>query len=91
MSSIVWSLKRLFDPASHLWEESEKAALQDEAECTPDGEPPTYELDDETDPAAAATELEVCYRCRICGQQGSSGPYCLACLADTMEPVAADG
>ena len=81
--SIVWSLKRLFDPASYMWEEGELAAEREQAECTPDGEPPNYD----TDASDTAAVVAVRYRCRVCQCEGESGPYCLGCLADTMEPL----
>ena len=80
--SIVWSLKRLFDPGTFFREEAERRAERDAPRRSEDGDPPQ---DDEL--AADADAESAPARCRVCGREGRSGAWCLDCLADTMERV----
>jgi hypothetical protein len=80
--SIVWSLKRLFDPATHYQEEGELHAEREEPRRTHAGDPPRFEV------AARqpVTTTEQRFRCRVCSYRGQGSAYCPECLADTMVP-----
>lgn len=80
--SIVWSLKRLFDPFSHYWEESERHAEGEEPRRTREGDPPDFEVAPQ-EPARARAPTR--FRCRVCDYTSSDDGYCPTCLADTMQ------
>lgn len=79
--SIVWSLKRLFEPDGGKVEELEHKALREEAKL--DGDP------DLSAPKLAGLPPppQERYRCVSCGREDTRRDYCPACLADTMKPV----
>jgi rubrerythrin len=83
--SIVWSLTKLFDPATHNYEEGERHSERELPEDEDDGDPPTFEM--APGAATAGKSAPERYQCRICGHTASHGPYCPECLADTMKPV----
>lgn len=80
--SIVWSLKRLFNPAEHLWEEGERQAEREEPRRTHAGDPPQFEVAVQQ-PVAAPVQR---FRCRVCSYGSQASAYCPECLADTMVP-----
>lgn len=82
--SLIWSIKRLFDPATHAREQDELEAEREQPRRAPAGDPPSFEL------AAAPPADEgppPRFRCRVCGHESRSDAYCPACLADTMQPA----
>jgi rubrerythrin len=81
--SIVWSLKRLFDPAAHAYEEGERKSERELPRDTQAGNPPRFEVTGR--PPRAAPPARFC--CRVCSYESKSDEYCPACLADTMEPA----
>jgi hypothetical protein len=83
--SIVWSLKKLFNPAEHLYEEGEKHAEREHPEDDDSGDPPRIEM--APGGAKAGKSAPERYQCRICDYTSAEGPYCPACLADTMKPL----
>jgi hypothetical protein len=83
--SIVWSLKKLFDPAAHTWEEGEKHAEREHPDDDDSSDPPRIEM--APGGATAGKSAPERYQCRICGHTSTEGPYCPECLADTMKPV----
>lgn len=83
--SIVWSLKRLFDPATHHREEGERHADREQPKRTNDGDPPRFQVEAALAPEAPAQR----FRCRVCGYESEAGAYCPDCLADTMTPAGA--
>lgn len=83
--SIVWSLKRLFDPATHNREEGERRSEREQPRRSQAGDPPRFEVAGR--PPAPEPPPQFC--CRVCGYEGRSGAYCPDCLADTMKPAAA--
>lgn len=80
--SIVWSLKRLFDPATHQREEGERHAEREQPKRTDEGDPPGFQVEARPAPEAPAQR----FRCRVCGYESGAGAYCPDCLADTMAP-----
>lgn len=80
--SIVWSLKRLFDPATHFREEGERHSEREQPRHTQAGDPPLFEVAGR--PPAQASPA---FRCRVCDYESRSGAYCPECLADTMRPA----
>jgi hypothetical protein len=88
--SIVWSLKRLFDPATHLQEEGERHAEREQPEDTDAGDPPRFEV---TARPPVVTSVQR-FHCRVCSYRSQASAYCPECLADTMvptPPAAGDG
>jgi hypothetical protein len=82
--SLIWSIKKLFDPLTHRREEGEAHAEGEEPRLTPDGDPPGFDM--APAPPPAAQEAPASFRCRLCGHRSADGAYCPACLADTMMP-----
>lgn len=80
--SIVWSLKRLFDPATHQREEGERQAEREQPRHTHAGDPPRFEVAVQP-PVVTPVQR---YRCRVCSYRSLADDYCPACLADTMVP-----
>ncbi|HWN68092.1 MAG TPA: hypothetical protein VNM90_10670 [Haliangium sp.] len=85
--SIVWSLKRLFDPAEHYREEGEQHAEREQPRHTHAGDPPRFEVT--ARPPEEGPPLRFC--CRVCGYESRSAAYCPECLADTMKPAGEAG
>jgi rubrerythrin len=85
--SIIWSLKRLFDPATYQREEGEQHAEREQPRHTHAGDPPRFEV------AAQAPEEGPPPRfcCRVCGYESQGSAYCPECLADTMQPAGEAG
>jgi hypothetical protein len=81
--SIVWSLKRLFDPATHLEEEGERHAEREQPEDTDAGDPPRFEVAAQR-PVATPVQR---FHCRVCSYRSQASAYCPECLADTMVPA----
>lgn len=81
--SIVWSLKRLFDPAAHYLEEGEQHAEREQPHHTESGDPPRFEVATRTPEQGPPSR----FRCRVCGYESRSAAYCPDCLADTMQPA----
>jgi hypothetical protein len=81
--SIVWSLKRLFDPAAHYLEEGEQHSEREQPHHTESGDPPRFELATRTAEQGPPSR----FRCRVCGYESRSAAYCPECLADTMHPA----
>jgi rubrerythrin len=88
--SIVWSLKRLFDPATHYREEGEQHAEREQPRRVhvggQAGDPPRFEVLTGP-PADDGPPPRFC--CRVCGYESRSDAYCPECLADTMKPAGA--
>lgn len=82
--SIVWSLKQLFDPATHREEEGERQAEREEPRHTHAGDPPRFEVAVQP-PVATPVQR---FRCRVCSYGSQASAYCPVCLADTMVPAA---
>lgn len=80
--SLIWSIKKLFDPLAHHQEEGEARAEREEPRQTPEADPPGFEMAPERPPAAPDEPAR--FRCRVCGHTSTDGAYCPACLADTM-------
>jgi rubrerythrin len=85
--SIVWSLKWLFDPATHHQEEGERHAEREQPRHTHAGDPPQFEVAGGQAASAAPAQR---FRCRVCGYHSRGNAYCPQCLADTMVPAASD-
>jgi hypothetical protein len=77
--SIVWSLKRLFDPAAYFREEGEQHAEREQPRHTHAGDPPRFEVT-----ARTAEQGPPRFCCRVCGYESQGSAYCPECLADTM-------
>jgi rubrerythrin len=75
--SIVYTLKKLVDPAAAREEEAQLKKAREEVRQQQSGAPP----DPGAEPEAEATR----WRCRCCGVEDKQGGYCPECLADTME------
>jgi rubrerythrin len=78
--SIVWSLKRLFDPATHNREEGERRAERELPRRTRESDPPQFDVEGRS----PAPEPPQQFCCRVCGYESRSDAYCPDCLADTM-------
>ena len=85
--SIVESLKRLFDPAAHRYEEGERQAQREQRQEDEDGGPPDFEVVARPQVLAAVP----LFRCRLCAREEGQGEYCPDCLAETMVEVEAGG
>lgn len=77
--SLIEPLLRFFDIIEFRERQAER---RDAQEAQPDQ--PDPELVPFVPPRAAPSERR--RRCRVCGQEAET-PYCLTCLADTMEAL----
>lgn len=81
---IIWSLKRLFDPQSYFWEESEREAEREQPDDSESGDPPGFAVEaSDAKPGISGAG----FSCRVCGYKSADDAYCPECLADTMQPV----
>jgi rubrerythrin len=75
--SIVYTLKKIVDPAAAREEEAQLKKAREEVRQQQSGDPP--------EPGAEPEGPAPRWRCHCCGVEDEQGGYCPECLADTME------
>ena len=75
--SIVYTLKKIVDPAAAREEEAQLKKAREAVRQQESGDPPEPGAEPEAEPTR--------WRCRCCGVEDEQGAYCPECLADTME------